>query len=107
MKTVNIKAKVLKTNSDEDSLRFYITETEQIDISLTGDTGNSDLKKLFERLINLQLADDVFVQYEENDEYENVMYKQACKEYIRKLQTELDQVRQNIKEEGLNYTDTQ
>lgn len=92
---------VLKNGEGNDVLRFGFPDSTSLDVDLTGENGNTQLKDVFERVLVLQLKDDVRVAFEPTEGYENAMYVQVCKAYTATLANELSPVRSAIIKEGL------
>ena len=94
-------ATVLVDDNENDVLRFSFPDDAKLDVSLTGENGNLQLKEVFEKLLTFQLKDDVEVVFEPTEGYGNAMYEQVCKAYVDTLANELSPVRTEIINEGL------
>lgn len=91
---------VLNDSEGNDVLRFCFPDETFLDVNLTGESGNNQLKEVFEKVLQLQLEDDVRVGFEPTEGYSNVMYSQVCKAYTDTLANELAPVRAEIIKEG-------
>lgn len=92
---------VLENGEGNDVLRFCFPDSAPLDVDLTGENGNAQLKDVFERVLALQLKGDVEVAFEPTEGYRNAMYVQVCKAYTATLANELSPVRSAIIKEGL------
>lgn len=92
---------VLSDSEGNDVLRFRFPDDTALDVCLTGESGNNQLKEVFEKVLKLQLKDDVEVDFEPTEGYTNAMYVQVCKAYTGTLANELAPVRAEIVKEGL------
>lgn len=54
-------ATVLVDDNENDVLRFSFPDNVKLDVSLTGENGNHQLKEFFEKLLTFHLKDDVEV----------------------------------------------
>lgn len=91
----------LLDSEGNDVLRFHFPDGMNLDVCLTGEGGNNQLKEVFEKVLKLQLKDDVEVGFESTEGYANAMYAQVCKAYTDTLANELAPVRAEIVKEGL------
>lgn len=94
-------ATVLVDDNENDVLRFSFPDNVKLDVSLTGENGNHQLKEFFEKLLTFHLKDDVEVDFKPTDGYRNAMYEQVCRAYVDTLANELSPVRTEIIKEGL------
>ena len=92
---------VLKDDNDNDVLRFRFPDGTMLDVDLVGESGNVQLKDVFERVLKFQLKDDVEIEFEPTEGYTNAMYVQVCRAYTETLKKELVPVRSMIIKEGL------
>ena len=92
---------VLKDDNDNDALRFCFPDGTTLDVNLVGENGNVQLKDVFERVLKLQLKDDVEIEFKPTEGYTNAMYTQVCRAYTETLKKELAPVRSMIIKEGL------
>ena len=94
-------ATVLVDDNENDVLRFSFPDNVKLDVSLTSENGNHQLKEVFEKLLTFHLKDDVEVVFKPTEGYRNAMYEQVCRAYIDTLANELSPVRTEIIKEGL------
>lgn len=98
MADINVTATTV--GNGQDVIRFTISE-KPYDVSLTTDTGNEDLKSVFEALLHLMLSENVKLVFTKTDGYTNKMYEEVCKEYVASIQKEIDTVQQSLANEGI------
>lgn len=98
MADINVTATTV--GNGQDVIRFTINE-KPYDVSLTTDTGNEDLKSVFEALLRLMLSENVKLVFTKTDGYTNKMYEEVCKEYVASIQKEIDTTQQALANEGI------
>lgn len=98
MADINVTATTV--GNGQDVIRFTINE-KPYDVSLTTDTGNEDLKSVFEALLRLMLSENVKLVFTKTDGYTNKMYEEICKEYVASIQKEIDTAQQALANEGI------
>lgn len=98
MADINVTATTV--GNGQDVIRFTINE-KPYDVSLTTDTGNEDLKSVFEALLRLMLSENVKLVFTKTDGYTNKMYEEVCKEYVASIQKEIDTAQQALANEGI------
>ena len=98
MADINVTATTV--GNGQDVIRFTINE-KPYDVSLTTDTGNEDLKSVFEALLRLMLSENVKLVFTKTDGYTNKMYEKVCKEYVASIQKEIDTAQQALANEGI------
>ena len=98
MADINVTATTV--GNSQDVIRFTINE-KPYDVSLTTDTGNEDLKSVFEALLRLMLSENVKLVFTKTDGYTNKMYEEVCKEYVASIQKEIDTAQQALANEGI------
>lgn len=98
MADINVTATTV--GNGQDVIRFTINE-KPYDVSLTTNTGNEDLKSVFEALLRLMLSENVKLVFTKTDGYTNKMYEEVCKEYVASIQKEIDTTQQALANEGI------
>ena len=98
MADINVTATTV--GNGQDVIRFTINE-KPYDVSLTTDTGNEDLKSVFEALLRLMLSENVKLVFTKTDGYTNKMYEEVCREYVASIQKEIDTAQQALANEGI------
>lgn len=94
-KMIEVKLTVL---SDADVLIFALDEEhpEAYVVDLNSSSSQNDLKKIFSRLLQILLEEDILLQYTPVPGYSKGLYKDVCKEYIDDLNRELSLVKMNM-----------
>ena len=90
-----IEAELL-AKDDVDVLRFFL-ETDEVDINLNTSNCQAELKLLFSKLLEELLENDLVIEFKCGDEYTRGMYIEVCEEYIKDLNKELQDVKEQIK----------
>lgn len=99
-----IKVTVLQRSDDnQEVMRFLFPE--ELDVVLTCDEGTAELKAVFSKLLALCLEDELKIEFEHDEGYANEMYETVCCEYIKSLQSEIEQARLSMIAEGLIAVD--
>lgn len=89
---------LLTVNGDADVLIFKLDEEHPDDyiIDLNSDSNQTQLKKVFAKLLEKLLVDEVHLSYSVAEGYSKGLYKDVCKEYIEDLNSEISNVRNQI-----------
>lgn len=85
-------------DSDTDILRFHVGET-PLDINLNSAECQSSLKDVFAALLNLLIHSDINLQLMVSKDYSRVMYVEVCTEYIKDLNRELEDIKDELRNE--------
>lgn len=72
-------------------------EEYQVNLNSTG--SQNELKRVFSKLLDMLLQDDISLELVVAEDYRRVLYKEVCKEYIKDLNREMDQVKISMKKE--------
>lgn len=90
----------LTVSGDIDVLRFLIDpeSPEQYSINLNDDSSQTELKKVFAKLLELLLKDDIELKFIVAEGYSRGLYIDVCKEYIADLNKELLEVKEQLKQ---------
>jgi hypothetical protein len=89
---------LLTVNGEEDVLIFKLDEEHPDDyvIDLNSDTNQSQLKKVFSKLLELLLVNDIELKYSVVEGYSKGLYKDVCEEYVHDLNSEIASVKTQI-----------
>ncbi len=90
----------LTVSGQIDVLRFIIEpdNPEQYVINLNDDSNQTELKKVFAKLLELLLEGDVELNFVVASGYTRGLYVEVCKEYIADLNKELSEVKEQLKQ---------
>lgn len=97
MNQIMIKV-MLTVLGEEDVLIFYLDDEhpEEYVIKLNSATNQADIKKVFSKILQLVLENDIALDYSVAEGYTKGLYKEVCKEYIEDLQNEINNAREQI-----------
>lgn len=100
MNQIMIKV-MLTVLGEEDVLIFYLDDEhlEEYVIKLNSATNQADIKKVFSKILQLVLENDIALDYSVAEGYTKGLYKEVCKEYIEDLQNEINNAREQILQE--------
>lgn len=101
MKTINTS--VEKKSDSTEVLRFnYSDDPLDFDeVSLTGESGISDLKKVFCRLLSDAVNNDIHIEDPSSVGNPTGLFLDVCNEYIQDLNRELSEARAEMKSNGI------
>ena len=100
MKQETIKVELLAFDPDTDILRFYVSE-KLADINLNSSECQSSLKEIFAILLKSLIHSDLELELSVNEAYKRTMYVEVCTEYIKDLNRELADVKDELRRELL------
>ena len=88
----------LKEIDEKDVLVFILDKEnpEKYIVNLNSATSQLELKEVFAALLELVMKENVALQLTIEDGYSKGLYKEVCEEYIRDLNKEIGEVKQNI-----------
>lgn len=88
-------------SADVDVLLFGLDEEcpDSYTINLNSSTSQNELKRIFSKLLQLLLEDNIVLNLVIAEGYGKGLYKDVCKEYIDDLNRELTQVREYMTKE--------
>ena len=98
MNQMIIKVELLEEDSDTDILRFHIGE-DLLSVNLNSKNCQADLKSVFSALLNMMVTNDIRLELEVNPDFNRVMYKEVCNQYIEDLNRELNEVKEELRAE--------
>ena len=90
--TVFSEADVLIFRLDDEHPDEYV-------VNLNSSSSQNELKKVFSKLLQMLLEEDVLLKYSIAPGYSKGLYKEVCKEYIDDLNRELLQVKESMHSE--------
>lgn len=95
---------ILTVSADVDVLVFSLDDNQPDDyvVNLNSSASQNELKKVFSKLLQLLLEEDIVLKLVIAEGYGKGLYKDVCKEYIDALNRELIQVKDNLKRELFN-----
>ena len=95
---------ILTVSADVDVLVFSLDDKQPDDyvVNLNSSASQNELKKVFSKLLQLLLEEDIVLKLVIAEGYGKGLYKDVCKEYIDALNRELIQVKDNLKRELFN-----
>lgn len=84
-----------------DTLIFHLDpeEPDAYTVNLNNATSQIELKKVFTKLLQLLLEEEITLRLIVADGYKQELYQDVCIEYINDLNRELEQVRKNMETE--------
>ena len=89
---------LLHDDNGTDTLLFEIPGVKAgIPVNLNAASGQSDLKKVFEKLIKKLNVNDIELKLKIDEQYKKNLYIEVCNEYISDLNKEIKEVRTEIK----------
>jgi len=91
--TINVK--LLATDVDTDVLRFHIDNDAQ-DVNLNSATCQNALKNIFSKLLKKLISSNISLSFTVSSDYTRVMYKEVCEEFIKDLERELSEVKEEL-----------
>lgn len=88
----------LTVNGEEDILVFHIDEEKPLEyyINLNSATNQLEIKKVFSKLLEVLLNDNIELKFMVSEGYSKGLYKDVCKEYVENLQKEIENVKESI-----------
>lgn len=89
---------LLTVNGNEDVLIFKLDEEhpEDYSIDLNSDSNQTQIKKVFSKLLELLLSKDIELKYSVAEGYSKGLYKDVCEEYVNDLNTEIVSVKAQL-----------
>lgn len=90
---------LLTVMGDSDVLVFNL-DTEDPDkyvIDLNDTAGQVKIKEVFSKLLEMLLNEKLTLRFRIAEGYSKVLYKDVCSEYIKELNTEIEQVIESVK----------
>lgn len=96
---IQVGSKVVSGEDGSFSLVFDF-DGESLSVLLTSKESSQDLKRVYEKLLALLLADEVCVGLDEKRSVQGMFYE-VSKEYVQSLNNDLATVRQEIVSKGL------
>lgn len=97
MNQMEIKVQ-LTVIGEEDVLIFLIDEEnpDKYTISLNSPNNQTDIKKVFSKLLEMLFDNEIKLQLQIADGYSKGLYKDVCEEYISELQKEISDVKEQL-----------
>lgn len=94
-RTINV---LLTVKGEEDVLIFDLDDENPDDysIDLNSESNQSQLKKVFSKLLEILLEDDIELKYSVSEDYTKGLYKDVCEEYIHDLNSEIANVKSQL-----------
>lgn len=88
----------LKVNGDIDLLVFDLDQDglDKYIVNLNSSSSQEEIKNVFSKLLELLIENDIQLILKIENGYSKGLYKDVCDEYIKELNRELEQVKQNI-----------
>ncbi|MBQ3603614.1 MAG: hypothetical protein IJA02_07230 [Clostridia bacterium] len=92
---INVQLTVI---GEEDVLVFAIDEEnpDKYIISLNSPNNQSEIKKVFSKILEMLFDNDITLQLQIADGYSKGLYKDVCEEYINELQKEISEVKEQL-----------
>lgn len=100
MSQIAIKVQ-LTTQGEEDVLVFLLDESnpEMYVINLNSDSSQVEIKKIFSKILELLVSNDLLLEFSIAEGYSKGLYKDVCSEYITELQKEISSVKETLLKE--------
>ena len=98
MKPETIRVELMELDPDTDILRFHVKEN-PLDVNLNSAECQSSLKDVFSALLKLLIDTDINLELSYGAEYNRLMYLEVCNEYIKDLNRELANVKDELRSE--------
>ena len=95
-KRISVMLKALDENTDVLDFSF---ENENITVNLNSEECQQSLKKVFVGLLQELVSYDVELVFSSDDGYNRHFYMEACEEYIKDLNRELNSIKTSFREE--------
>lgn len=92
-KVINV---FLRKENERDYLVFDFED--EITVCLNDDNCQSDLKKVFSKLLERLMDEKIELKFKDTPEYKTGLYIEVCEEYIKDLNREISTVCKNIPE---------
>ena len=90
---------ILKSeDADTDVIEFHISDA-SLSVNLNSPNSQVSMKAVFAALLKELVARDIELQLTIDDDFNRVMYKEVCTEYISDLNRELSQVKDALRNE--------
>ena len=91
---------LLIADNEKDSLIFKIDEKNPnaFQINLNSDSNQMQIKEVFSKLLEILIEQDIVLELVVDANYTKGLYKDVCKEYIKELNAEIENVKHLIRE---------
>lgn len=91
---------LLTVRGEQDVLEFRMNPGSDEDyyIDLNSESNQDCLKKVFSKLLELAIENDITLVYRVEPGYSKGLYKDVCEEYVKDLNKEIEDVRNLLKE---------
>lgn len=90
-----IEVELLAPDDNTDVLRFKF-ESGEMDVNLNSSTCQNELKRIFLILITIVLDTDIELKFTYDEGYQRGMYIEVCEAYIKDLNREMQEVKEQI-----------
>lgn len=92
---------ILTVSADVDVLAFQLDEKnpDAYTVNLNSSASQLELKRVFSKLLQLLLEEDIILQLVVAEGYGKILHKDVCREYIDDLNRELVQVKENLQKD--------
>ncbi|SFR14011.1 hypothetical protein [Desulfoscipio geothermicus] len=84
------------TIQGENDVLLFKTDPD-IAVNLNSESGQQDLKRVFSKLLEKSIIDDIVLELSISSNYTKSLYKEVCQEYIEALNTEIKKVSVEIR----------
>ncbi|MEE1126545.1 MAG: hypothetical protein U0L18_11560 [Acutalibacteraceae bacterium] len=93
--TINVQ---LTTQGEEDVLLFLLDDNnpEMYALNLNSDNNQVEIKKIFSKILELLINDDILLDFSIAEGYSKGLYKDVCSEYVAELQKEISSVKESL-----------
>lgn len=95
-KKINV---LLKSEDPLTDVLIFNIEDEPIAVNLNSQDCQASMKKVFAALLKLLIYDDIELGLTVGEEFNRQMYIEVCREYIKDLNRELNEVKVTLRDE--------
>ena len=91
---------VLTVIGETDVLIFDLDDTapEKYAINLNDSMGQSEIKRVFSKLLEILIDEDITLEFKVAEGYSKGLFRDVCSEYVQDLNREIKQVKETIKQ---------
>lgn len=92
---------LLSVIGENDVLNFILDEEkpEEYIVNLNSDTSQTELKRVFSKLLKLMIENDIQLELKIAEGYSRLLYKEVCTEYIDNLNREISSVAESVRKD--------
>lgn len=90
---------ILKAPDENKDVLLFVFADKELEVNLNSDQCQSELKKIFIHLLKELMEADINLAFSIEEGYNRMFYVEACEEYIKDLNRELNSIKQTIRDE--------